>query len=107
MTQYTDKVRRLLAQYHDLKARQDVGDFGATDILIDLHYAIKRAGMTQKQREAFDAVFIRGQAQKDVARAMGIAEMTLSNRLAYAIVKLAAVFEEWDYLDEVEAVNYV
>lgn len=99
MNAYTDKVRRLLAQYHDLKARQDVGDFSATDILIDLHYAIKRAGMTQKQREAFDAVFIRGWAQKDVAKALGVSDKAISLRLAYAVVKLASVLEAWDYLD--------
>lgn len=102
MSAYTDKVRRLLAQYHDLKARQDVGDFGATDILIDLHYAIKRAGMTQKQREAFDAVFMRGWAQKDVARALGVTEPALTYRLSAAVVKLAGVLEAWDYLEETE-----
>lgn len=102
MSNYTDKVRRLLAQYHDLKARQDVGDFGATDILIDLHYAIKRAGMTQKQREAFDLVFMRGWAQKGVALLLGITEPALTYRLSAAIVKLAAVLEAWDYLEGTE-----
>lgn len=104
-SKYTDKVRRLLEQYHELRARQDVGDFDATDVLIDLHYAIEGAGMTQKQRQAFDAVFIRGMAQKDVAKALDIAEMSLSNRLAFAVVKLANILEAREYLDEAEALR--
>ena len=102
MTAYTDRARRLLAQYHDLKARQDVGDFDATDILIDLHYAIESAGMTQKQREAFNAVFMRVLTQKDAAKALGISERAFRYRLSVALVKFSNVLEAWDYLDIAE-----
>lgn len=104
-SKYTDKVRRLLEQYHELRARQDVGDFDATDVLVDLHYAIEGAGMTQKQRQAFDAVFIRGMAQKDVAKALGITDKAVAFRLSFAIVKLADVLEAREYLDESEALR--
>lgn len=99
---YTDKVKDLLAQYHEFKALQYVGDYKATDILIDLHIAIKRASLTQKQREVFDMVIIKGMPQKNVAKALGISEMSVSNRMAYAVVKIAAVLESWDYLDDYE-----
>ena len=99
---YTDKVRRLLSQYNELKQRQYAGDYDAVDTLIDLDIAIKRAGMTNKQREAFDAVFIEGNTQKDVASRLGISEKAVSLRLAFAVTKLAGVLESWSYLDEAE-----
>lgn len=106
MSEYTDKVRRLLAQYNELKQRQYAGDYNAVDTLIDIDIAVKRAGMTAKQREAFDDVFIAGREQKDVASTLGISEAALSYRLAFAISKLAAVLEAWAYLDEAEgAIN--
>jgi len=99
---YTDKVKDLLSQYHEFKALQDVGDYKATDILIDLHIAIKRAGLTQKQREVFDMVIVKDMSQKTVAKLLNISEMSVSNRMAYVVVKIAAVLESWDYLDEYE-----
>ncbi|MCG7345327.1 hypothetical protein MHZ92_14400 [Sporosarcina sp. ACRSL] len=61
--------------------------------------------MTRKQREAFDAVFIRGQAQNRVAGALGVSEPALTYRLSASVVKLAAVLEAWDYLDGTEALT--
>lgn len=102
MSEYTDKVRRLLGQYDKLKERQYTGDYDAVDTLIDLEIAIDRAGMTSKQRQAFDLVFIEGNEQKAVAKTLGISEPALSYRLAFAVSKLAAVLEAWAYLDEAE-----
>lgn len=100
--EYTDKTRDLLSQYHSLKALQDVGDYKATDILLDLHFAVKRANLTRKQREVYDEVYIKGRTQKDVAQSLGISEKAVSFRVAYAIVKIASVLESWNYLDEAE-----
>lgn len=101
-SKYTDKVRRLLAQYNEIKERRYAGDYDAVDTTVDMDIAIERAEMTDKQREAFVKVFIEGGEQKSVAKALGISEPALTYRLAFAVSKLASIFEAWEYLEEAE-----
>jgi DNA-directed RNA polymerase specialized sigma24 family protein len=90
-----ESVRLLLSDYHALDSRRFKGDYAACDVLIDLHTAIERAGLTNRQREVLDYIYFRQYNQTETARELGIKQTHVSRHLAVAESKIARVFEAW------------
>jgi RNA polymerase sigma factor (sigma-70 family) len=90
-----ESVRLLLSDYHALDSRRFKGDYAASDLLIDLHTAIERAGLTERQREVLEYYHFRQFNQTEIAEALGIKQTHVSRHLAVAESKIARVFEAW------------
>lgn len=88
-------VRLLLGDYYALKLRRYNGDTAASDILIDLHTAIERAGLTDRQRQALRMVFIEDMSQVDVAHELRVSKQTVNRLVSVALAKVARVYENW------------
>jgi RNA polymerase sigma factor (sigma-70 family) len=99
-------VRTLLSDYYALVSRQYKGDYHAVDILIDLHTAIERAGLTKRQREVLDYIYFRQYNQTETARELGIKQTHVSRHLAVAESKIARVFEAWARAGEGYALSW-
>jgi DNA-directed RNA polymerase specialized sigma subunit len=90
-----DQVKRLLRDYNALKARQYDGDYDAVILLADLETAIKRAGLTDRQRQAIELVLIGDLKQKDAAKRLAISRQAVALYVDYAAKKIAEIYEEW------------
>ncbi|MED4892474.1 MULTISPECIES: hypothetical protein [Heyndrickxia] len=94
-------MKRLLRDYHALCERRYAGDYAASDILLDLHTAIERAGLTNRQRLALRLVFVDDLTQTDAGIALGrltgkqSSKQTVNRLIAVATAKIARVFESW------------
>ncbi|WP_061564913.1 hypothetical protein [Heyndrickxia coagulans] len=101
-----DGVKRLLRDYHALCERRYKGDYAASDILLDLHTAIERAGLTNRQRLALRLVFVDDLTQTDAGIALGrltgkqSSKQTVNRLIAVATAKIARVFESWARMGE-------
>lgn len=101
-----ESVRLLLSDYHALSNRRFKGDYAACDVLIDLHTAIERAGLTKRQREVLDYIYFRQYNQTETARELGIKQTHVSRHLAVAESKIARVYEAWAMAGEGYALSY-
>lgn len=90
-----DQVKRLLRDYNALKARQYAGDYDAVILLADLETAIKRAGLTDRQRQAIELVLMGDLKQKDAAKRLAISRQAVALYVDYAAKKIAEIYEEW------------
>src|SRR5690606_124515 len=90
-----DQVKRLLRDYNALKARQYDGDYDAVILLADLDTAIKRAGLTDRQRQAIELVLMGDLKQKDAAKRLAISRQAVALYVDYAAKKIAEIYEEW------------
>jgi RNA polymerase sigma factor (sigma-70 family) len=90
-----ESVRLLLEDYYALNTRRFKGDYAACDILVDLHTAIERAGLTNRQREVLEYYHFRQFNQTEIAEALGIKQTHVSRHLAVAETKIARVYEAW------------
>ena len=98
------RAKAILRNLHALSERRYVGDTNASDVLLDFHYAVKRARLTDRQAEALRLVYVEDLTQRIAGERMGI---TQPNVVAYAdtaIEKIDAVYEyiAW-YNGELEA----
>jgi predicted DNA-binding protein (UPF0251 family) len=93
-------IRLLLANYNALKSRQYLGDYDATIILIDLEAAVAAAGLTDRQRQALRLVFEEDLTQAEAGKRLGVRQNTVADSLRVALVKIAAVYENWAWRDE-------
>jgi DNA-directed RNA polymerase specialized sigma subunit len=89
------QVKRLLRDYNALKARQYDGDYDAVILLADLETAIKRAGLTDRQRQAIELVLMGDLKQKDAAKRLAISRQAVALYVDYAAKKIAEIYEEW------------
>lgn len=94
------QVKRLLRDYHALKARQYDGDYDAVILLVDLERAIELAGLTERQREALRKIYNEGKTQDVTAYELGITQQAVSIYLNSAARKIAAVYEAWAWMGE-------
>ncbi len=90
-----DGVRLLLSDYHALCERRYKGDYAASDILIDLHTAIERAGLTDRQRQALWLVYGGQLTQEEAGKQLGIRREAIRRHVSVATTKIARVFESW------------
>jgi DNA-directed RNA polymerase specialized sigma subunit len=90
-----DQVKRLLRDYNSLKARQYDGDYDAVILLADMETAVKRAGLTDRQRQAVELVLMGDLKQKDAAKRLAISRQAVALYVDYAAKKIAEIYEEW------------
>jgi DNA-directed RNA polymerase specialized sigma24 family protein len=95
-----DGVKRLLRDYHALCERRYAGDYAASDILLDLNTAIKRAGLTDRQRQALRLVYVGQYRQTEAADKLGVSKQTVNRLISVATAKIARVYEAWARMGE-------
>lgn len=88
-------VRLLLSEYHALQERQYQGDTDAIILLADLETAISTAGLTDRQRQALDLVYVEDLTQAKAGEAMGIGQDVVSYHVDNAIEAIAEVYYYW------------
>ena len=88
-------VRLLLSEYHALVGRQFQGDYDAVVLLTDLATAIDQAGLTDRQRQALNLVYVEDLTQAKAGEAMGIGQQNVDNYIDNAIDKIAEIYFYW------------
>lgn len=84
------RVRKLLTDYYEVYERQFIyGDYGAVDELIDLTYAIGKAELTDRQREALRLVYVEQLTQAEAAEKVQCSQPAVNYRVEGAIKKIA------------------
>lgn len=89
----TSEARAILRNLHALSERRYVGDTNASDVLLDFHYAVKRAGLTARQAEALRLVYVEDLTQRSAGERMGIERSALTEHLRIAIDGIDEVYE--------------
>lgn len=69
-------------------------------MLADLATAIELAGLTERQREALTLVYFEDLTQVEAGERMGVRQDTVSKLVKSALVKIAAVYENWAWRGE-------
>ena len=86
---------KLLDNYHEIYEKQFyLGDYGATDSLIDLETAIEYACLTDRQRECLQLKYAKRLKQIEISKDLGIARSTVSTTILISIRKIARFYEE-------------
>lgn len=93
------RVAVLLQDRPRLSSRRYVGDYTASDILIDLDRAIRLAQLTERQAQVIEFVFELDMTQEAAAIAMQVSQVAVSKTLSGACKRIAHVFQSWDYND--------
>jgi predicted DNA-binding protein (UPF0251 family) len=75
------------------------GDYAAVDMLADLETAIKKARLTDKQKQALYMRYVLDGTKTDeqLAREIGITQQTFWARIDTACEKIAEIFTKWGY----------
>lgn len=87
------QVKALLKVRHHLGARKQRGDTAASDILLDLAFAIGAAQLTERQTEAIALVYGFDVTQAQAAEIMGITQQAVGQAIDGAAVRIAAVYK--------------
>lgn len=88
-------VRLLLSEYHSLQERQYQGDVDAIILLADLETAISLAGLTDRQRQALNLVYVEDLTQAKAGEAMGIGRQAVLGHVEEAVNKIAEIYYYW------------
>jgi DNA-directed RNA polymerase specialized sigma24 family protein len=88
-------VKLLLSEYHALQARQYQGDVDAIILLADLETAISTAGLTDRQRQALNLVYVEDLTQAKAGEAMGLDKPGVNNLLDRAIDAITEIYYYW------------
>lgn len=88
-------VRLLLSEYHALQERQYQGDVDAIILLADLETAISTAGLTDRQRQALNLVYVEDLTQAKAGEAMGLDKPGVNNLLDRAIDAITEIYYYW------------
>lgn len=88
-------VRLLLSEYHALQERQYQGDTDAIILLADLSTAINTAGLTDRQRQALNLVYVEDLTQAKAGEILGIAQKNVSEAVDRAVEAIAEVYYYW------------
>ena len=91
--QYAQALAELREGTIDECAEQ--GDFAAVDVLADLTTAVTRAGLTARQWEAVENVYLRDMTQEDAGRAMGVSRQSMYEYLERAEEKISEIYYYW------------
>jgi DNA-directed RNA polymerase specialized sigma subunit len=82
-------VTAFLNDYHKLsEARFFANDLSISDMLIDFHYACKKA-LTERQQQVIELSYFKDMRQVDVARELNLSQQTIQEHTAKAIKNLA------------------
>jgi DNA-directed RNA polymerase specialized sigma subunit len=94
-------VKSLLRDYNTLHDRgYDKGDYNAVIMLVDLECAIMIAGLTDRQFAIIKLTYIYDMTQNDIVTTIaGVTQQTVSEELAEAHRRIAAVYDYWRKTD--------
>lgn len=95
----------LLSLIPYLQERKYLGDYHASDTLCDLLDAVERAGLTVRQREVYEYVFLKGKTLRETANIMGLHLTTVARQEKGVVKKLAALIDKGDYDDELDRIT--
>lgn len=93
-------AKAVLTNLHGLRQRRFVGDYSASDTLIDFEKAVELAQLTKRQSEAIRLIYDVGLTQKNAATIMDIEPNTLNELLKRATEELDEVYEMWAWMDK-------
>lgn len=88
------RVEMLLSLIPYYSERQYSGNYYDNDDLNDIHAAIERAGLTDKQREALELVYIKDQTYEDAAKLVGVSRITMLLRTKRAVSLVTAAYDK-------------
>lgn len=98
-------LRLLLADYNAIRLRRFNGDTAASDILIDLARAIEVAGLTAKQRQALELVYVEDLTQADAGKRMGVSRQAAEQHVDKAVDAIAEIYYYWSHHGEGYTIN--
>jgi DNA-directed RNA polymerase sigma subunit (sigma70/sigma32) len=93
-------VKEFLDDYLAIRERMYLkGDYAAVDMLADLETAIKKARLTDKQKQALYMRYVLDGTKTDeeLAQEIGITQEAFWQRIDTACKKIAEVFTKWGY----------
>lgn len=83
------EVRALFELYSEISERRFSGVYSASDYLIDFDNALKRANLTDKQRQALRLVYVDGLQMEEAAKVLGISKQAVSKNVVKAMQIIA------------------
>lgn len=87
------QAKAILRNLHALSERRYVGDTNASDVLLDFHYAVKRARLTDRQTEALRLVYVEDLTQRSAGERMGIDFTNVSHAVREATESIDEIYE--------------
>lgn len=90
-------VEKLLRSRAKIAALRFSGDTAASDIILDLDNAIKRAKLSPRQSQAIDLIYGLDLSHVEVATRIGVIPQAVNKFNAEACRKIARVYRGWDY----------
>ena len=90
------QAKAILRNLHALSERRYVGDTNASDVLLDFHYAVKRARLTDRQSEALRLVYVEDLTQRSAGERMGITREAVSLFVSAAEEKVNVIYTKWE-----------
>ncbi|MDQ0976661.1 RNA polymerase sigma factor (sigma-70 family) [Neobacillus niacini] len=82
-------VTAFLTDYHKLaEARFYANDLSISDMLLDFHFAMKKA-LTDRQQEVIELTYFKDMRQVDVANELNLTQQTVQEHTVKAIKNLA------------------
>ena len=95
-------VGALLDHYYEIYEKQFEGRYHLTALISDLREAIRRAELTNKQKQAIRLYYFDGLDQIEVADTLGINRSSVSRSLQLAKKKIARIYAQWEEYDNGE-----
>lgn len=93
-------VEALLESYQRLKGRTTYdGDYNAVDTILDLHEAIERAGLTDRQLDVVLLKYTGGYLQKEIGDLLSISQQSASYHYKSAVRKISEIYQQWEELE--------
>jgi len=99
MTKRISRARAILQQHDALAQRRYVGETAASDELLDLARAIKKAALTPQQAEIIKLRYVDGWETPQLVNHFGSTKQAVQQAESSAFDKLDSVFERWEALE--------
>ena len=90
------QAKAILRNLHALSERRYVGDTNASDVLLDFHYAVKRARLTDRQTEALRLVYVEDLTQRSAGERMGVTREAVSLFVSAGEEKVNGIYTKWE-----------
>ncbi|MGN9867338.1 sigma factor-like helix-turn-helix DNA-binding protein [Bacillus swezeyi] len=88
-------VKMLLSDYPKFVSRKRLGEYEATEVLLDLHNAIELACLTDRQCEAIRLVYFEDLTQVEAGKRMGVGKDSVNHLINRAADSIADIYYYW------------
>lgn len=93
-------IKKVIKEFYNIRERSlTKGDYDAVVLLSDLETAINVANLGPRQLDVVQYNKL-GYKQQEIADIMGVDRKTVTATFNQAAKKIANVYKEWEYLDE-------